>query len=200
MKCIELADIDEAISCSDIDNVGGLVQEIGIAYAEDIATWPTLPAPTGQSTTLQLAAAGAWNGDIVQNVGAKFIKVKFTDETGAFTITQQGEAGGENYLYQLDISRAKMNATIFGLENALRGRKLVILVKDKNGICYLMGDKLNAAKMVAADASTTGTASTDKNNVPMRFTYVCPRKLVYTGDKDGLFTEKTAPAQTQNPG
>lgn len=200
MKCIELADIDEAISCSDIDNVGGLVQEIGIAYAEDIATWPTLPAPTGESATLQLTAAGAWNGDIVQNVGAKFIKVKFTDETGAFTITQQGEAGGENYLYQLDISRAKMNATIFGLENALRGRKLVILVKDKNGICYLMGDKLNAAKMVAADASTTGTASTDKNNVPMRFTYVCPRKLVYTGDKDGLFTEKTAPAQTQNPG
>lgn len=200
MKCIELADIDEAISCSDIDNVGGLVQEIGIAYAEDIATWPTLPAPTGESATLQLAAAGAWNGDIVQNVGAKFIKVKFTDETGAFTITQQGEAGGENYLYQLDISRAKMNATIFGLENALRGRKLVILVKDKNGICFLMGDKLNAAKMVAADASTTGTASTDKNNVPMRFTYVCPRKLVYTGDKDGLFTEKTAPAQTQNPG
>lgn len=189
--CIALADIDEAINCADIDNVGGIVQEIGIAYADDIATWPELPAPAANST-LTLAAAGAWNGDIVQKVGKKFYKVVFTDETGAFTITQQGEAGAESYLYQLDISRAKMNPTIFGFENAIRGRKLVILVKDKNGTCYLMGDSLNAAKMVAADASTTGTAVTDKNNVPLRFTYACPRKLVYTGDIEDIFTERAA--------
>ena len=192
INCIALSDIDEAINCADIDNVGGLVQEIGIAFAEDIATWPSLPAPAGNSNEMQLATAGAWSGDLVQAVGKKLFKVTFTDEAGAFTITQQGEAGGENYLYQLDISRAKMNAVIFGFENALRGRKLVILVKDKNGTCYLMGDKLNGAKMVAADASTTGTATTDKNNVPLRFTYACPRKLVYTGDTADLFTEKTA--------
>lgn len=190
-ECIALADIDEAINCADIDNVGGIVQEIGIAFAEDIATWPALPAPAS-NTALTLAAAGAWNGDIVQKVGKQFHKMVFTDETGAFTITQQGEQGGESYLYQLDISRAKMNATIFGFENAIRGRKLVILVKDKNGTCYLMGDELNAAKMVAADATTTGTAVTDKNNVPLRFTYTCPRKLVYNGDIEDIFTEKAA--------
>ena len=192
-NCIALADIDEAINCADIDNVGGIVQEVGIAYAEDIATWPTLPAPSGEApnvTPLSLAAAGAWNGDITQGIGKKFVKLNFTDETGTFTITQQGESGAESYLYQLDISRAKMNATIFGFENALRGRKLVLIVKDKNGTCYLMGDKLNAAKMIAADASTTGTAVTDKNNVPLRFTYACPRKLVYTGETEGLYTER----------
>lgn len=196
-NCIALADIDEAINCADIDNVGGIIQEIGIAFASDIATWPSLPAPSGNGneTPLELAAAGSWNGEIAQSVGKKFIKVSFTDETGTFTITQQGEAGAESYLYQLDISRAKMNATIFGLENALRGRKLVIIVTDKNGVKYLMGDKLNGAKMVAADASTTGTAATDKNNVPLRFTYVCPRKLVFAGSTDGLFTERQQPAQ-----
>ena len=193
-NCIALADIDEAINCADIDNVGGIVQEIGIAFADDIATWPALPAPAANEE-LTLAAAGAWNGDIVQNVGAKFNRVTFTDETGSFTITQQGERGGESYLYQLDISRAKMNATIFGLENALRGRKLVIVVKDKNGTSYLMGDALNGARMIAADASTTGTAATDKNNVPLRFTYACPRKLVYTGDTESIFNTKEAPAQ-----
>lgn len=191
-NCIALADIDEAINCADIDNVGGIVQEIGIAYADDIATWPELPAPAGNSSTMDLATAGAWAGDLVQKTGKKFYKVIFTDETGAFTITQQGEQGAESYLYQLDISRAKMNAVIFGFENAIRGRKLVILVKDKNGTCYLMGDSLNAAKMVAADATTTGTAVTDKNNVPLRFTYACPRKLVYTGDTEDIFTEKAA--------
>ena len=189
-NCIALADIDEAINCADIDNVGGIIQEIGIAYADDIATWPELPAPAGSSSTMDLATAGAWAGDLVQKTGKKFYKVIFTDETGAFTITQQGEQGAESYLYQLDISRAKMNAVIFGFENAIRGRKLVILVKDKNGVCYMMGDKLNAAKMVAADATTTGTAASDKNNVPLRFTYVCPRKLVYNGDMEDIFQEK----------
>lgn len=189
-NCIALADIDEAINCADIDNVGGLVQEIYIGYAEDVATWPELPAPAGDSSTMSLADAGTWNGDIVQKTGKKFFKVVYTDETGTFTITQQGEQGAESYLYQLDISRAKMNATIFGFENAIRGRKLVIIVKDKNGVCYLMGDSLNAAKMIAADASTTGTAVTDKNNVPLRFTYACPRKLVYYGDTVNILKEK----------
>ena len=191
-NCIALADIDEAINCADIDNVGGLVQEIYIGYAEDVATWPKLPAPAGDSSTMSLADAGKWNGDIVQKTGKKFFKVVYTDETGTFTITQQGEQGAESYLYQLDISRAKMNATIFGFENAIRGRKLVIIVKDKNGVCYLMGDSLNAAKMIAADASTTGTAVTDKNNVPLRFTYACPRKLVYDGDTVNILVEKTS--------
>lgn len=191
-NCIALADIDEAINCADIDNVGGLVQEIYIGYAEDVATWPKLPAPAGDSSTMSLTDAGTWNGDIVQKTGKKFFKVVYTDETGTFTITQQGEQGAESYLYQLDISRAKMNATIFGFENAIRGRKLVIIVKDKNGVCYLMGDSLNAAKMIAADASTTGTAVTDKNNVPLRFTYACPRKLVYDGDTVNILEEKTS--------
>lgn len=190
VNCIALADIDEAINCADIDNVGGIVQEVYIAFASDIATWPSLPEPESESP-MSLAAAGAWKGDITQKTGKKFVKLNFTDETGTFTITQQGEQGAESYLYQLDISRSKMNEVIFGFENAVRGRKLVIIVKDKNGVCYLMGDKLNAAKMIAADASTTGTAVTDKNNVPLRFTYACPRKLVYKGDTEGILTEKT---------
>ncbi len=191
IECIALADIDEAINCADLDNVGGIIQEVGIAFADDIATWPTLPAPASNEV-MTLAQAGAWVGDLVQNVGKKFIKLVFTDETGALTITQQGEAGAESYLYQLDISRAKMNATIFGLENALRGRRLVLVVTDKNGVSYMLGDSLNAAKMVAGDASTTGTAASDKNNVPLRFTYTCPRKLVYEGDKENIFTQRAS--------
>lgn len=191
INCIALADIDEAINCADNDNIGGLIQEVYIGYASDIATWPDLPAPESNAS-LTLAEGGAWDGDLVQATGKKLIKLVYTDETGSFTITQQGESGAESYLYQLDISRAKMNATIFGLENALKGRKLVIICKDKNGNAYLMGDALNAAKMIAADATTTGSATSDKNNVPLRFTYVCPRKLVYTGDIDGLLVEKAA--------
>lgn len=186
-NCIALADIDEAVSCADIDNQGGIVQEIAFGYWDDVATWPEYPAPEANSE-MAFAAAGAWDGDIVMKAGKAMHKFVATDETGVLTITDQGETGGESCLYQLDFSRAKMNAVLFGFENAMRGRRLVFLVTDKNGVTYLMGDKLNAAKKIPADASTTGTAVTDKNNVPLRFTYTCPRKLVYTGDMEKIFT------------
>lgn len=186
-NCIALADIDEAVSCADIDNQGGIIQEIAFGYWDDVASWPEYPAPESNSE-MAFAAAGAWDGDLVMKTGKAMHKIVATDETGVLTITDQGETGGESCLYQLDFSRAKMNAVLFGFENAMRGRRLVFLVTDKNGVTYLMGDKLNAAKKVAGDASTTGTAVTDKNNVPLRFTYTCPRKLVYTGDMENIFT------------
>ena len=49
-----------------------------------------------------------------------------------------------------------------------------------------MGDKLNAARKVAADASTTGKVGTDLNKIPLKFDYSCPRKLMYTGDVEKI--------------
>lgn len=179
-ECVQLADLEEAIGCADIDNVGGIKMKFQIGFADDVRSWPSLPEPSGGSS-LSLLQAGQWDGALEMGNAALLHTVYFTDETGVFTITMQGESGCESYLYQLDVSRAKMEATVFGLENALRGRKLVIIVEDKNGTKYLMGDAKCPARMVAADASTTGTAVTDKNNVPLRFQYSCPRKLVYVG-------------------
>ena len=102
------------------------------------------------------------------------------------TITDQGETGGESCLYELNITRAKMSQVIFGFENATRGRRLGLIVTDKNGNRYLLGDKLNAARRVAADASTTGKVGTDLNKSALKFTYACPRKLMYTGDVENI--------------
>ena len=186
-NCINLANIDSAVACSDYDNIGGLVQEIIYGYWDDVATWPELPAGT-ESAAIPLETAGKWNGDVTMKSGKCAYKMQFTDENGEFTMTDQGEIGGQSVLYQLDITKAKTNATILGFMNATRGRKMFIIVTDKNGNSYRMGDKLNAAKKIAADAVTTGRASTDLNRVPLRFTYVCPRNLIYDGDTTTLLT------------
>lgn len=191
-ECINLADIDAAVSCVDYDNAGGLMSRVIYGYWDDVATWPTKPAPTagtGSTTTpLTLAAAGAWVGDVVMKTGKRAYKMEFTDENGEFTMTDQGEVGGESVLYQLDLVRAKINNVIFGFMNATRGRKMFFIVTDKNGVNYLMGDEINAAKKVAGDAVTTGRAGSDLNKVPLRFTYICPRNLVYEGDTEDLLT------------
>ena len=186
-NCVTLADIDANVSCEEFDNLAGIVDEIIYGYWDDVATWPNLPSGT-QNQNLTLQDAGAWDGSITMKADTRAYKLRFTDGTGVLTMTDQGEQGGESVLYQLDIVRAKISQLILGFQNATRGRKLFFIVTDKNGISYLMGDKLNAAQKVAADASTTGTAPTDRNGVPLRFTYSCPRNLVYTGDKVNILT------------
>lgn len=186
-NCVTLADIDANVSCEEFDNLAGIVDEIIYGYWDDVATWPDLPSGT-QNQNLTLQDAGAWDGNITMKADTRAYKLRFTDGTGVLTMTDQGEQGGESVLYQLDIVRAKISQLILGFQNATRGRKLFFIVTDKNGISYLMGDKLNAAQKVAADASTTGTAPTDRNGVPLRFTYSCPRNLVYTGDKVNILT------------
>ncbi len=185
-NCIQLADIDRGVSCADFDNLAGVVKRIEYGYWDDVESWPSLPEGTSGSP-LTLAAAGKWVGDLVLKSGATAHTLEFTDGTGVLTMTDQGERGGESVLYQLDLVRSKMTDVILGFLNATRGRKMYFVVTDKNGVKYLLGDRLNAARRVAGDAATTGTASTDRNGVPLRFTYECPRNLVFEGEVNPRF-------------
>lgn len=189
--CIALASIAAATNCADIDNRAGVVDRILFGFADEVGTWPVLPAPSG-STALTFEEAGQWDGSLAMTTGKRMYELAFTDETGVLTITDQGEKGGESFLYELTLIRAKINATMAGFENAVKGRNLVIIVQDRNGVKYLMGDELSPAIKVAGDGSTTGTSSTDRNQTTLKFQYTCPRKLVYTGSLDSLLTAAAA--------
>ena len=189
-KCFELADIDENVSCDELDNLAGVIQEVIYFLWEDVATWPELPKVTEAPLTLE--AAGKWVGDVAMKEGCRAYKFVCTEDTAELKITDQGEVGGESCLYELDVTRSKMSATLFGFENATRGRRMGLIVTDKNGNHYLMGDKLNAAHRVAGDGSTTGKATTDMNKSSLKFTYSCPRKLIYDGDISTILTPAPA--------
>ena len=146
-NCIQLADIDRGVSCADFDNLAGVVKRIEYGYWDDVESWPSLPEGTSGSP-LTLAAAGKWVGDLVLKSGATAHTLEFTDGTGVLTMTDQGERGGESVLYQLDLVRSKMTDVILGFLNATRGRKMYFVVTDKNGVKYLLGDRLNAARGV----------------------------------------------------
>ncbi|MEG1861010.1 MAG: hypothetical protein RR206_04895 [Bacteroidaceae bacterium] len=186
-NCIELADIDAAISCADLDNLAGLVQELIYGYWEDVATFPDMPSATADSA-LSLEVAGAWDGDLTMKAGCRAYRAVFTEDSGEFSITDQGEKGGESFLYALTVVRARMSKVLFGFENATKGRRLFLIVKDKNGNNYLMGDALNACHKVAGEGSTTGKAASELNRSALKFEYSCPRKLIYVGDVSKILT------------
>lgn len=190
MGCIQLASILPAANCVDIDNRAGVIDRILFAYAENVGTWPQLPAPA-EAGEMTFEVAGKWAGELAMKSGEKMHELHFTDETGVLVITDQGEKGGESFLFDLTLVRAKINAQMAGFENAIKGRNLVIIAQDRNGIKYLMGDELAPCIKVAGDGSTTGTTATDRNQTTLKFQYTCPRKLVYDGDLDDLL--KVAP-------
>ena len=150
-----------------------------------------------EQNPLSLEKAGQWDGDLAMKNGCQLYKLAFTDETGEFKITYQGEKGSKSYLYELDLTRAKMTPEMFGLENAVKERKLVILLRDRNGFWYLMGDQIVPAMMTDGDGSTTGKTGTELNRSALKFQYTCPRKLVYAGEIDSLM--KTADESDDQP-
>lgn len=185
-KCIALDDINEAMDCDNMDNMGGIEPSVIYGYHEDVATWPDYPNKTEASLTLD--EAGALVGDVVMKAGCRAYKMDFTDELAEFKITDQGEVGGESFLYDLNIIAAKMRKKMFGFENATKGKKMFFIVTDNNGTMYLMGDKRRGAVRASGDGSTTGSSSTARNQQALRYTFTCPRKLVYEGDTETLLT------------
>lgn len=185
-KCIALDDINEAMDCDNMDNMGGIEPSVIYGYHEDVATWPDYPNKTEASLTLD--EAGALVGDVVMKAGCRAYKMDFTDELAEFKITDQGEVGGESFLYDLNIIAAKMRKKMFGFENATKGKKMFFIVTDNNGTMYLLGDKRRGAVRASGDGSTTGSSSTARNQQALRYTFTCPRKLVYEGDTETLLT------------
>lgn len=104
--CIALDDINEAMDCENPDNMGGIIPSVIYGYHADVATWPDYPKKA--ETPLSLEEAGTLVGDLVMKEGARAYKMDFTDELAELKITDQGESGGESYLYDLSIISAKM--------------------------------------------------------------------------------------------
>ena len=184
-SCVALADLMEATNCVDLDNRAGVVTELLFGFADEVATWPDLPAPESE-TPLNFAEAGVWEVDLAFSEGCNMQRLVFQDEQAELKITEAGDEGSEVVLYELDLTRYRMSKEFFGFLNAIKGRRLVLIAQDKNGCKYLMGDKLAPAKKVAGDGATTGRAATDVNKHAIKFQYYCPRYLMYAGDTEAL--------------
>lgn len=192
-NCISLEDIMQGVDCESVSNMGGIVPSITYGYHEDVATWPDYPQK--EAASLSLEEAGVLKGDVVMKEGTRAYKMEFLDEAAEFKITDQGESGGESYLYDLNIIQAKIRKKILGFQNATKGRKMFFIVEDNNGTKYLMGDKRRGAIKTSGDGATTGSSSTTRNQAALHYTFTTPLACVYEGDTDNLLKVATAPEQ-----
>lgn len=184
--CIALSDILEGVDCESLNNMGGLVPSIIYGYHSDVEVWPEYPKKA--DAPIELETAGALVGDVVMKGGTRAYKMEFVDDVAEFKITEQGETGGESYLFDLNIVQAKIRKKILGFQNATKGRKMFFIVEDNNGTKYLMGDARRGAVKTAGDGATTGASPTARNQASLHYTYTTPMACVYEGDTDTLLS------------
>jgi len=189
MSRVNLESIDHNLEGG---NMSGIVPQLIYGYLEDVAVWPTEPAPTvalGVTTPLTLAAAGALVGDVVMKAGTRAFTLDFTEDTGLFKINVVGENDGGHFEYDLTIIKAKIRKIILGFQNASVDRKMFFIVTDENSQTYLMGSKTRGCGLqTGGDGNTTGTTGSDRNQSSLSYKFRTRRALVYEGDTEDLLT------------
>lgn len=188
-KCVTLEDVQQAACPLQRANRGGIQPFLIYGYYEDVDAWPQYPAAPS-SGALTMTEAGKLTGDLTLKSGCRAYKLEFTEYSGEFTMTDQGERGGENVLMQLTINPGKIRKEILGFMNATRGRRMFFITTDNHGNHYVMGDDTVAAYRTAGDPAKTGAGATDLNTAPLAFQFEALMGCIYEGDVESLLTAK----------
>lgn len=175
---VNLADFIE----QDENNMGGLPNEIYVAKAEDVVTWPTLPNLTG--TQEQQAVA---TGDFVLASGKAFKKIRVTLDTGALTSEEQGEIDGVSYKHMVKVFKSGLHASDLGFLSITKNTGLVFVVPDANGTKFLVGSQKFPARRQTGGNSGTGEGTTGRRGSEVTFfSYGNTPAPIYNGFIPGI--------------
>lgn len=175
---VELQDIVEAAE----HNMGGIQEEIYVAYAADVETWPTLPNLSG--TQEQQAALV---GDFVMKVGKSFKRIRTTLDTGGVRSEEQGEVDGISYKHMAKFFKSGMNKKDIGFLSVTKNTGLVFVVPNSNGTRLVVGSKAFPARRQTGGFTDTGETTQARNGSEVTFfSYGNTPAPVYEGNIPGI--------------
>lgn len=153
--CIDLTEVD-GNKCQAI--AGGLAREIYRAYLKDIES---IPAPTTPVAPI--------NGAITMKPGKFFRKVAFPKDSGQMKFDPQGEAGNTMYKSSVMVDLKGMDPAIIQQLVAETNGEFVLLVRDAEGVVWLLGDTLCPVLMTLKGDS--GKKASDKSFTSLEYTF-----------------------------
>ncbi len=139
------------------DSVGGIAE----VYITEYTNVPqaNITASSGTITAMSCSS------------GKKFFTFQLEKENAQFTETAQNSVENGTLFYEstLTFTIKKMSAANRNAINILAKNRLMIIIKDNNGLIYLMG-QVNGADMVGENSATSGKAFGDMNGYTLTFT------------------------------
>lgn len=163
-----------ALACK--DSIGGIKR----IYVTELENKSTLTSTTGNVTAFTLAT------------GKQFWTYDFTKETGEFTEKQNtsDENGSLFYEGELKIRLNKRDVTKRNELHLLAQNRLMIIVLDRNGVYWLLGQN-NGCDLMPSQ-SMTGKAMGDFNGYELVFGY--KEEIAAMTVNSSLISDLTAPA------
>lgn len=166
----------------DENNMGGLPNEIYVAKAEDVVTWPTLPNLTGTQD-----AQAVLDGNFELKAGVNFKRIRVTLDTGALTSEEQGEIDGISYKHMVKIFKSGLHASDLGFLSITKNTGLVFIVPDANGKNFVVGSKKFPARRQTGGSTGTGEATTGRRGSEVTFfSYGNTPAPIYNGTIPGI--------------
>lgn len=139
------------------DSVGGIAE----VYITEYRNVPqaNITASSGTITAMSCSS------------GKKFFTFQLEKENAQFTETEQNSVENGTLFYEstLNFTIKKMSAANRNALNILAKNRLMVIVKDNNGLIYLMG-QVNGADKVGENSATSGKAFGDMNGYTLTFT------------------------------
>jgi hypothetical protein len=175
---VVLADFIE----QDENNMGGLPNEIYVAKAEDVATWPTLPNLTGAQ-----AAQAVLLGNFALKPGVAFRRVRVTLDTGMLNSEEQGETDGVSYKHMVKVFKSGLHESDLGFLSVTKNTGLVFIVPDANNKKFVVGSQKFPARRQTGGTSGTGEGTTARRGSEVTFfSYGNGPAPIYNGTIPGI--------------
>jgi hypothetical protein len=139
------------------DSIGGIAE----VY---ITEWANVPQANITATSGTITAMSC-------SSGKKFFTFQLEKENASFTETENSSVENGTLFYEsnLNFTIKKMSAANRNALNILAKNRLMVIVKDNNGLIYLMG-QVNGADKIGENNATSGKAFGDMNGYALNFT------------------------------
>jgi len=145
-------------------NPGG-VSRVLFAFAEDVATFPTLADPETATTFESLVLFAA---PILMKSGKSFKEIYCTLEEGEVKSEMVGPRDGKSRENSIEISFPGSEAAFLGFKAASSNRQMIFAVLEKNRKVRIVGS-LNDPAFLETDSETSGKKNADGRKTMLMF-------------------------------
>jgi len=157
------------------------VKNVYIAFKEDVATVPALPAVRESYEDFAVL-----EGNITMVSGKRFYHIYCSRDLGELKYTLQGPTGARSLKATLEIYHPGFKAKLLGFVASTMNSELLILARLNNGDIHLLGDKNRGVEYGDNAELSSGKTVTDNNGGTLNFVYDTPAAQIYSGNINAI--------------
>jgi hypothetical protein len=156
------------------NNQGGTGTLFKYFLHDDVASWPTF-----NSTALTDLVTCI--GNVTMKANKYMWSLYGTQDACELKIDPVGDIDCVSFKFTLTIFQPKLQKEMLGFMSGMKNESLGMIVRDREGQKYLLGDAILPVKMVPGSSGGTGMKTEDKKGMNLQFEWYGNKIQIYEG-------------------